>query len=415
MGGRSSSDRGRPSVIAVRSSGRENVAQSESNSLAEAAQAIQKEVESENKDPEFYFDGLERIQEEDRNNDSDDLRSESQSEARSFRSSIAASFAASTKRLDDWNKSRKEFMEDNPRSAEVFHQACWYLLVFYLTHVWSTTNRIIQQRNNGTTYFGIILIHSWFDPLQGFLNFVVYQRPRYIKERKKYPSLPRWRIMWRIIRPSLCGPPPDPNLSTQSSSQRGFSSQLFSGADASDDNFQVRPIRSNPNSRYSTNERFSVTEPVIIEVDDESSEDDDSSRREEPEASSNSRGKIEEADVMEDTDSSPTLEEEGSDVADTSEPKSVIQHEIRATDDRDEALLNEKEVLPIEVEEKKDEGQEHEDVLKSTAGEGEKEMETDLHRSSEDEVEEQTILFSEEIPQAKDSSIDEILDPVHQC
>ena len=91
-----------------------------------------------------------------------------------------------------WQLKRQIFREDNPRTAEVFQQALWYLGVFYLTHVWSTTNRTIQLIKNGRTYFLITVIHSFFDPLQGFLNFLVYQRPRYVRVQKACPELGRW-------------------------------------------------------------------------------------------------------------------------------------------------------------------------------------------------------------------------------
>lgn len=73
----------------------------------------------------------------------------------------------------------------HPRTRQVFRQSLWYLGVFYVTHLWSTINRIVQQTRGGQTYFGLILLHSFFDPLQGFLNFLVYQRPRYVKYRRE--------------------------------------------------------------------------------------------------------------------------------------------------------------------------------------------------------------------------------------
>ncbi|KAL3920627.1 MAG: hypothetical protein SGILL_003165 [Bacillariaceae sp.] len=59
-----------------------------------------------------------------------------------------------------WKSSRSQYREDYKRTLEVFHQACFYLGVFYLTHVWSTTNRIVQLVNNGNTYYGLIVMHS---------------------------------------------------------------------------------------------------------------------------------------------------------------------------------------------------------------------------------------------------------------
>lgn len=91
--------------------------------------------------------------------------------------------------LERWMTRRAIYKEDYARTVEVANQSVWYLGVFYITHIWSTSNRIVQQVNNGKTRFGLILCHSWFDPFQGFLNFVVYQRPRYLKIRKSHPTL----------------------------------------------------------------------------------------------------------------------------------------------------------------------------------------------------------------------------------
>lgn len=50
---------------------------------------------------------------------------------------------------------------------DVFYQAVWYLAAFLLTHLFSTANRSIQLATGGSTYFPLILLHSFFDPLQG--------------------------------------------------------------------------------------------------------------------------------------------------------------------------------------------------------------------------------------------------------
>jgi hypothetical protein len=83
----------------------------------------------------------------------------------------------------DWREQRARYRKENPRSIEVFHQALCYLGAFYMTHVFSTINRILQQRR-GESYFALIVLHAFFDPLQGFLNFLVYRRPRYLRHRK---------------------------------------------------------------------------------------------------------------------------------------------------------------------------------------------------------------------------------------
>ncbi|KAG7342891.1 hypothetical protein IV203_020836 [Nitzschia inconspicua] len=102
--------------------------------------------------------------------------------------------------VSEWKSSREQRREDNKRTVEVFHQACFYLGIFYLTHVWSTTNRILQLVNNGSSNYGVTVIHAIFDPLQGFLNYFVYQRPRYLKIRKKYPEIGQLRALHRMLR-----------------------------------------------------------------------------------------------------------------------------------------------------------------------------------------------------------------------
>lgn len=106
---------------------------------------------------------------------------------------------------ENWQSRRKMFREDHPRTYEVFQQSLWYLGVFYITHVWSTTNRTIQLINNGNTYYGLIVIHSFFDPLQGFLNYLVYQRPRYLRIRAASPHMNAWQSMYKALTLSRYG------------------------------------------------------------------------------------------------------------------------------------------------------------------------------------------------------------------
>lgn len=87
---------------------------------------------------------------------------------------------------------RRIFAKNNPLTAQVQTQALFYMLTFLLTHVWSTTNRILQKVK-GTPAFGLVVLHSFFDPLQGFFNFLVYQRPHYLRIRSESPTTSRWR------------------------------------------------------------------------------------------------------------------------------------------------------------------------------------------------------------------------------
>ena len=93
-----------------------------------------------------------------------------------------------------WWKRRQVFARDNPRTVEVQQQAAMYLMAFVVTHIWSTINRILQQMctSGQRTVFGLVVMHAFFDPLQGFLNFLVYQRARYLQIRRLEPASSRW-------------------------------------------------------------------------------------------------------------------------------------------------------------------------------------------------------------------------------
>ena len=60
------------------------------------------------------------------------------------------------------------------RSRQIFRQALFYLCVFYITWLFATLNRMYQLITGASSY-PLVALHSFFGPLQGFLNFVVYR------------------------------------------------------------------------------------------------------------------------------------------------------------------------------------------------------------------------------------------------
>ena len=71
-------------------------------------------------------------------------------------------------------------------SQQILAQSTWYLAAFYLTNVCSTINRALQLSHGGHhTYFALLVLHAMLDPLQGFLNFLVYRRPIYMRYRRQ--------------------------------------------------------------------------------------------------------------------------------------------------------------------------------------------------------------------------------------
>lgn len=85
------------------------------------------------------------------------------------------------------------------RARKVARQALCYVGAFYLTWIWSTLTRILQSAV-GKTYFSLVLLTAIFLPFQGFLNFLVYVRPRLERYREQHPD---WSI-WNALREVLC-------------------------------------------------------------------------------------------------------------------------------------------------------------------------------------------------------------------
>lgn len=92
-----------------------------------------------------------------------------------------------------------------PRSRQVFQQAMCYIVAFFFTHFFGLVNQLLYFAR-GTTILGIFWIHLFFDPCQGFLNFIVYRRPRYTHIRKKNSNLTRMQCLYRALRWSFLGP-----------------------------------------------------------------------------------------------------------------------------------------------------------------------------------------------------------------
>mmetsp|Transcript_15220 Transcript_15220/g.28641 ORF Transcript_15220/g.28641 Transcript_15220/m.28641 type:complete len:515 (-) Transcript_15220:77-1621(-) len=74
------------------------------------------------------------------------------------------------------------------KSQQVIEQALFYVLSFILTFAWSFANRLFVLSGEETP-FVIQLGNAFFDPLQGFINYCVYIRPKLIRVSKKYPNI----------------------------------------------------------------------------------------------------------------------------------------------------------------------------------------------------------------------------------
>lgn len=76
---------------------------------------------------------------------------------------------------------------EQKRSKQVAVQGMWYLAPFYLTWTWAVLYQLIASIGNiHVTSLGVI--GAFFMPFQGFMNFLVFMRPRYIKNKASNSS-----------------------------------------------------------------------------------------------------------------------------------------------------------------------------------------------------------------------------------
>ena len=77
-----------------------------------------------------------------------------------------------------------EKLRRKERERNVLIQCLFYLTAFYMTWVCPTALRV-KQSTSGTPTFGLLLCVGIFLPLQGFLNCLVYLRPRFQLYKKR--------------------------------------------------------------------------------------------------------------------------------------------------------------------------------------------------------------------------------------
>ncbi len=83
---------------------------------------------------------------------------------------------------------------ENKRSRRMARQAFWYLLNFFLTYAGTTATDIVRAFG-GTVPFGLTIFMVIFLPWQGFWNAIIYIRPRYMRNREKYPNMSIWQAI----------------------------------------------------------------------------------------------------------------------------------------------------------------------------------------------------------------------------
>lgn len=123
---------------------------------------------------------------------------------------IMASVYASVRKLEKKNErytasqpSSKSKADSAKKSRMVAKQGLWYLLPFYVTWIFPVVTEITELVT-ANYYDPMVILVSFFLPFQGFLNFIIYMRPRFMKYRKQHQSWSIFHIIYRTLRKSLC-------------------------------------------------------------------------------------------------------------------------------------------------------------------------------------------------------------------
>ena len=74
------------------------------------------------------------------------------------------------------SRSTQDSSKASQRHKDVMIQATFYVAAFWLTWLFGSLNRVYQEF--GDSPFAIVFLHALFVPLQGFMNALVYFRPR---------------------------------------------------------------------------------------------------------------------------------------------------------------------------------------------------------------------------------------------
>jgi hypothetical protein len=85
------------------------------------------------------------------------------------------------------------------RISQAGVQAGLYIGAYILTYMWVAITRTVENNGGNGSFFVVSLLSAIFYPLQGFWNFFIYMRPRYLDLRKKYSTESRSQLINRIF------------------------------------------------------------------------------------------------------------------------------------------------------------------------------------------------------------------------
>ncbi|CAB9501871.1 expressed unknown protein [Seminavis robusta] len=87
-------------------------------------------------------------------------------------------------------------------SSQVFWQAFYYVVGFYITWITPTVLRMLQTIDKPVPFW-VVMCMSILLPLQGFFNFLVYVRPRVVQYRNRHPENGLFNAIARAVRRTI--------------------------------------------------------------------------------------------------------------------------------------------------------------------------------------------------------------------
>jgi hypothetical protein len=110
--------------------------------------------------------------------------------------------------VEDYPSAVKQYTSAYIFGTHVVASQCLaYTVAFFLTWIFPSVNRIVQQYTD-TNFFGLLLCQGLFEPLQGLFNVLVYRYAFYLRLKTRNPHLTRWELIISTLRWTYTGPPP---------------------------------------------------------------------------------------------------------------------------------------------------------------------------------------------------------------
>lgn len=122
------------------------------------------------------------------------------------RQSLVPPSEAPTSRRDSQSASSNTLTtvaNQEARIRAVATQAFLYVGVFFLIYLWTLILRLMSNQGGGPSQearlFPVMILRALFLPSMGLGTVLVYSRPRYMQIRLRFPYVPRWWALRRVL------------------------------------------------------------------------------------------------------------------------------------------------------------------------------------------------------------------------